>query len=157
MGRRYGRPSARIARLPDSDSDKDLPPFATDAGQSAYHPTSSSIGGGGGGGRPVSRPIGDVEVVQFEVLPLERAEAEAARLPEPVRLTVTSSPKHGADRTVDFAVRLAALGHKVTPHLAARAIRDESHLEALLSEIGRAGIDDVFVIGGDNRWPEGAH
>ncbi len=105
----------------------------------------------------VSRPIGDGGVVQFEVLPFERAEVQAAQLPEPAWLTVTSSPKHGVDHTVDFAVRLAALGHKVTPHLAARGIRDESHLEALLLEIARAGIDEVFVIGGDNGSPEGAY
>ncbi len=32
---------------------------------------------------------------RFEVLPLGRSEEEAARLPEPVRLSVTCSPRHG--------------------------------------------------------------
>jgi len=85
------------------------------------------------------------------VLPFERAETEARELPEPTRLTVTSSPRHGPERTVDFALRLATLGHRVTPHLAARAIRDERHLDELLGRLASAEIDEVFVIGGDNH------
>jgi methylenetetrahydrofolate reductase (NADPH) len=96
-------------------------------------------------------------IVQFEVLPFERAEEEAARLPEPARLTVTSSPRHGPDHTVEFAVRLAELGHTVTPHLAARMIRDQSHLDDLLARVAAAGIEDLFVIGGDNHEPVGAY
>jgi len=95
--------------------------------------------------------------VQFEVLPFPPAEQEAAELREPVRLTVTSSPRHGADRTVEVAVRLAALGHSVTPHLAARMVRDEAHLDQLLERMAVAGIDEAFVIGGDNSEPEGAY
>ncbi len=93
---------------------------------------------------------------QFEVLPFERAEREAAELPEPARLTVTSSPRHGAERTVEFACRLARLGHSVTPHVAARTVRDEAHLDELIEQIVAADIDDVFVIGGDNAEPAGA-
>ena len=48
---------------------------------------------------------------RFEVLPFARAEEEAARLPEPVRLTVTSSPSHGLDKTIETATRLRVLGH----------------------------------------------
>jgi methylenetetrahydrofolate reductase (NADPH) len=54
-------------------------------------------------------------------------------------------------------VRLAELGHTVIPHLAARAIRDRSHLEELLDRLAQAGMDDVFVIGGDNGEPDGAY
>ena len=90
------------------------------------------------------------------MLPFARAEEEAARLPEPTRLTVTSSPRHGPDRTIEMAVRLASLGHTVTPHLAARAIRDETHLHELLELTEAAGIEDVFVIGGDNSETVGA-
>lgn len=78
--------------------------------------------------------------VQFEVLPFKRAEEEAAQLAEQARLTVTSSPRQGLDRTVDFAARLAAMVHTVTPHLAARMVRDEAHLEALLERLDRASM-----------------
>ena len=57
---------------------------------------------------------------RFEVLPFARAEDEAAKLPEHVRLTVTCSPTHGLDRTIETATRLRLLGHAVTVHLAAR-------------------------------------
>jgi methylenetetrahydrofolate reductase (NADPH) len=96
-------------------------------------------------------------VVQFEVLPFERAAREAADLPEATRLTVTSSPRHGADQTVEFAVRLAELGHTVVPHLAARAVRDEAHLDGLLGQLERAGLDEAFVIAGDNPETAGSY
>jgi methylenetetrahydrofolate reductase (NADPH) len=98
---------------------------------------------------------GALGAARFEVLPFARAEEEAARLPEPTWLTVTSSPRHDPERTIEFAARLAALGHAVTPHLAARAVRDRDHLDRLLGSVSEAGIDDLFVIGGDNGEPAG--
>jgi len=92
---------------------------------------------------------------QFEVLPFPQAQKEAARLPEPARLTVTSSPRHGPEQTIEIAIALKALGHSVTPHLAARLVRDRDHLEALLGRLETAEIDDVFVIGGDSHAPVG--
>jgi methylenetetrahydrofolate reductase (NADPH) len=94
---------------------------------------------------------------QFEVLPLGHGEDEAAKLPEPVRLTVICSPKHGPDRTVEVARHLTALGHDVTVHLAARMVRDRDHLDALLAGMAEAGVDDVFLIGGDATPPHGPY
>lgn len=96
-------------------------------------------------------------VAQFEVLPFKRAEEEAAQLSQRTRLTVTSSPRHGVEKTIDSALVLAELGHTVIPHLAARGVRDESHLNELLDRVTAAGIEDVFVIGGDNAEPDGAY
>jgi methylenetetrahydrofolate reductase (NADPH) len=93
--------------------------------------------------------------IRFEVLPLGRSEEEAAQLPEPVRLTVTCSPKLGPDRSVEVGGRLRGLGHAVTVHLAARMVRDEHHLDELLTAMSTGGIDDVFVIGGDADPPLG--
>jgi methylenetetrahydrofolate reductase (NADPH) len=94
---------------------------------------------------------------RFEVLPLGRTEAEAARLPQPVRLTVTSSPKHGPDESVEVAKGLCALGHAVTVHLAARMVRDRAHLDTLLAEMAEMGMDDVFLIAGDATPPQGPY
>jgi methylenetetrahydrofolate reductase (NADPH) len=94
---------------------------------------------------------------QFEVLPLGRGEEEAAQLPEQVRLTVTCSPRHGPDRSVAVGARLSALGHSVTVHLAARMVRDLAHLDALLAEMARSGVEDVFLIGGDATPPHGPY
>lgn len=95
--------------------------------------------------------------VRFEILPLGHSEEEAAALPAPVRLTVTCSPKLGPDHSVQVAARLRALGHAVTVHVAARMVRDSDHVDALLGVIAEAGIDDVFVIGGDADPAVGAY
>ncbi|HEY1592219.1 MAG TPA: methylenetetrahydrofolate reductase [Solirubrobacteraceae bacterium] len=92
---------------------------------------------------------------QFEVLPLPQAGREAAQLPESARLTVTSSPRQGPEQTIELAVALKALGHSVTPHLAARLVRDGDHLDALLRQLETAKIDELFVIGGDIHAPVG--
>jgi methylenetetrahydrofolate reductase (NADH) len=93
--------------------------------------------------------------VRFEILPLGGSEEEAQRLPEPVRLTVTCSPKHGPDRSVEVAGRLGAMGHSVTVHVAARMVRDRAHLDALLAGMATAGADDLFLIAGDADPPLG--
>jgi methylenetetrahydrofolate reductase (NADH) len=101
--------------------------------------------------------MNELALAQFEVLPVGRGEEEAARLPEPVPLTVICSPRHGPDRTVAVARRLRALGHTVTVHLAARMVRDRGHLDELLAEIAQVGVDDVFLMGGDATPPHGPY
>jgi methylenetetrahydrofolate reductase (NADPH) len=96
-------------------------------------------------------------IAKFEILPFARGEEEAARLPEPVRLTVTCSPKHGLDRTIEVAGRLRTLGHAVTVHLAARMVRDGGHLDEVLEAMAASGVDDAFVIGGDATPPHGPY
>ena len=51
--------------------------------------------------------------MRFEVLPLDRTIEEVERLPLPLQLTVTCSPKHGPDRTVEISERLRALARAV--------------------------------------------
>jgi methylenetetrahydrofolate reductase (NADPH) len=104
---------------------------------------------------PITSPA--VGRVRFELLPLERGLNEAERLPRPVRLTVTCSPRHGPDRGVEVARRLHALGHSVTVHIAARMVRDGAHLDALLTGMAEAGADDMFLIGGDLDPPQGSY
>jgi methylenetetrahydrofolate reductase (NADPH) len=94
---------------------------------------------------------------RFEILPFGRGESEAAELPEHVRLTVTASPTHALDQTVEVGARLRALGHAVTVHLAARMVRDRAHLDELLAAMAGAGIDDAFVVGGDATPPHGVY
>ncbi len=98
-----------------------------------------------------------IDPVHFEILPFGGGEAEAAELPERVRLTVTCSPKHGLDESIATATRLRALGHSVTLHLAARMVRGHDHLDELLGRMRENGIDDAFVIGGDATPPHGPY
>jgi methylenetetrahydrofolate reductase (NADPH) len=106
---------------------------------------------------PTTRAVPAGGDVRFEILPFGRGEEEAASLPEPVRLTVTCSPKHGPERSVQLAARLHELGHAVTVHVAARMVTDRAHVDSLLSGMQAAGVDDVFLIGGDADPPLGAY
>jgi methylenetetrahydrofolate reductase (NADPH) len=103
----------------------------------------------------MSGPASGLGLVQFEVLPFGRVVQEATQLPEPTRLTVTSSPRLSPEETIEFGRRLAALGHTVVPHLAARMVRDRDHLAQLLERLEIAGLQELFVIGGDNSDPAG--
>ncbi len=96
-------------------------------------------------------------VSQFEVLPLATTEQEVARLDGPVQLTVTCSPRHGPDESVEIGRRLAARGHSVTVHVAARMVRDRAHLDRMLAGMGEGGVEDLFLIGGDAHPPEGPY
>lgn len=110
---------------------------------------------------PASRP-GRAELAAalrdatYEVLPFKTAEEKVlADVPTDVALTVTTTEAKGLGPTVDLAVRLTAAGYRAAPHLAARLVRDRAHLEDLVAELTGAGVDRVFVIGGDAAEPAG--
>ncbi|WCB94891.1 hypothetical protein DSM104299_03631 [Baekduia alba] len=94
---------------------------------------------------------------RYELLPFGAAEAEAQAAPRSLTVTVTCSPRHGLDHSVATAERLAALGHTIVLHVAARTVRDAAHLDATLARLARAGIDEVFVIAGDGPEPLGEY
>jgi methylenetetrahydrofolate reductase (NADPH) len=98
-----------------------------------------------------------VSAPRFEVLPFERVLPQAAELPEPTALTVTSSPRHGPDEAVEIATRLREFGHRVTVHIGARMVRDHEHADGLLTRMAQAGIEDAFVVGGDAKEPAGKY
>jgi methylenetetrahydrofolate reductase (NADPH) len=91
---------------------------------------------------------------RYEILPFGAAEDEAKAL-DPLVITVTCSPRHGVDQTVDVVTRLVGQGHRPVPHLAARTIRDHAHLDELLQRLAASGVDDIFVIAGDGEAPVG--
>jgi methylenetetrahydrofolate reductase (NADH) len=103
------------------------------------------------------RPAVAVADNRFEILPMGSGEAAAMALDHPAVLTVTCSPRHGVDATLDVAERLQRHGHRAVVHLAARTIRDTDHLDVVLERLAVAGMDDVFVIGGDGPAPEGPY
>jgi methylenetetrahydrofolate reductase (NADPH) len=70
-------------------------------------------------------------------------------VPRELTITVTSSPSRGIDATLHLAERLAAAGYRVVPHLAARLVLGQSHLEHLLARIDALGVHEVFVVAGD--------
>jgi len=56
---------------------------------------------------------------------------------------------------VAAAERIAARGLRAVPHVAARTLRSDAHLRALLDRLGAAGVDAAFFPGGDAPRPAG--
>jgi methylenetetrahydrofolate reductase (NADPH) len=93
---------------------------------------------------------------RYEVLPLEGIEEDvAASLGKDVIITVTGSPSRGLDATLELSEWLAREGYAVVPHLPARQVRDQAHLDELLDRISAARIRRLFVPAGDASAVEG--
>lgn len=113
------------------------------------------------GGRPTwRRSPGALEralrEASYEVLPLRGAEDSVVEhVPRTVPLTVTVTEAKGLTPTIELAERLWGHGFIATPHLAARLIRDRAHLADIVARLRTAGVDSVFVIGGDAAEPAG--
>lgn len=80
-----------------------------------------------------------------------------AAVPLTTTLTVTCLPHHGLERTMRTAVELSMLGYTVIPHLAARSVPGRAQLTDTLRDCDVAGINEVFVIGGDRKNPAGPY
>lgn len=89
----------------------------------------------------------------FELIPLKNADDQAVHLPAGATVSVTASPAKGLMATAELALRLHARGLRVVPHLSARLTRDRAELLAFLAPLRDAGIDRLFVIGGDPEEP----
>ncbi|MGY1593636.1 methylenetetrahydrofolate reductase [Geodermatophilus sp. SYSU D00708] len=93
----------------------------------------------------------------YEVLPLRGAEESVVEhVPRTVPLTVTVTEAKGLTPTLELAERLSRQGFAVSPHLAARLVRDAAHLTDLVARLRDAGVDGVFVVGGDAAEPAGS-
>jgi len=98
-----------------------------------------------------------LEAPRYEVIPVNGIEEKVAALPRGASVTVTASPRHGIERTVDVSVRLAGRGYRVVPHLAARMIADRGQLERIVAHLEDAGIHEALVVGGDASQPAGGY
>ncbi|MDN3517335.1 methylenetetrahydrofolate reductase [Aquisalimonas lutea] len=94
---------------------------------------------------------------RYEVIPIRGVMDETRRLPRGATVTVTCSPKHGIDATLEVAEGLAAEGYDAVPHVAARLVRDRGDLRRIVDRIHAAGLHEVFVVGGDAAEPVGPY
>jgi methylenetetrahydrofolate reductase (NADPH) len=93
---------------------------------------------------------------RYEVIPLRGAgEQVVEHVPRDIKLTVTASPSKGLDSTLELAEQLSEQGYEVVPHLSARLVKDEAHLEEILGRLRGIGIRDAFVVAGDAEKPAG--
>jgi methylenetetrahydrofolate reductase (NADPH) len=93
---------------------------------------------------------------RFELMPFDSFGDQLDHLPDGAHVAVTASPQLGIDATVEWSERAAARGYEPVPHLAARYVEDESHLDDIAGRLADAGVTDVFVPGGDREEPIGA-
>jgi methylenetetrahydrofolate reductase (NADPH) len=92
-----------------------------------------------------------VAAPKFELIPLSNAAEKIDELPDAAAVTVTASPSHGIEATLDLASAVAERGHGVIPHLSAHMIRDRAHLSDVIARCSEAGFTQVFVVGGDAK------
>jgi methylenetetrahydrofolate reductase (NADPH) len=83
------------------------------------------------------------------------ADEVVAQVPTEIKIAITSSPTRGIEATLRVCEELARHGFRVAPHLAARAVRDETHLQDILERLDAMGVRDAFVIAGDLNVPAG--
>lgn len=91
-----------------------------------------------------------LERARYEVLPTATTEEKVlASVPVGHEITVTASPSKGLESTFALAESLQAQGYAAVPHLAARMISGRSELSEICDRLLAAGINRVFVPGGD--------
>lgn len=106
---------------------------------------------------PGSRVEELVGVARLEAMPFGSSEEQVPALPRDVTVTVTCSPKHGLDQTIEVAGLWAQDGRRVVPHVGARMVKSSDHLDELLGRLRDANISEIFLIGGDAERPLGPY
>lgn len=95
---------------------------------------------------------------RLEVVPLQGVvDLVSAEAPRDFTVTVTCSPRHGVDRTIEVCEQLAARGYRTVPHIAAHCVGGRGHLDEILGRLDAAGVDEVFAVGGDGTKGPGAY
>ena len=96
-----------------------------------------------------------VREAYMEVFPTDTIEAKLDVLEPGSYVAVTCSPTRGVDVTLDMSERLAVRGFKVVPHVAAKMVRDRTHLREIIAHLNDLPIISIFVPGGDADTPTG--
>jgi methylenetetrahydrofolate reductase (NADPH) len=94
---------------------------------------------------------------RFEVIPVSSVEEKVIALAPGSVVTVVASPRRGVEGTLAVSERLAALGYRVVPHLAARMVSGPAQLVEIVERLRQADIREAFVIGGDASPPLGSY
>jgi methylenetetrahydrofolate reductase (NADPH) len=86
---------------------------------------------------------------KLEVLPLQSIASQLTAVAPGTTLAIAASPSKGLDASLRLGERLRKAGYEVVVHLAAHMVTGREHLQSLLSSLASAGIDRIFVVGGD--------
>ena len=90
-----------------------------------------------------------LEGMTYELIPLKNLADQSQHLPAGATVSVTCSPAKTVDDTLDLCAGYAEKGFTVIPHIAARMVEDEGHLDRIVQRLNALGIRRVFCIGGD--------
>ena len=109
-------------------------------------------------GRPTTAADGAAALLaepRFELMPFDSFAEQMTYLPAGAEITITASPTQGLEATFEWTERAADEGFELVPHVAARYVRDEDHLDEIAVRLHEAGVTDIFVPGGDREEPVG--
>lgn len=90
-----------------------------------------------------------LEQSYLEIIPAPGIEDRLQPIEEGTYVSITCSPVHGIDPTLELMDSLANRNLKLIPHVAARVVKDRQHLRDILARIEGAGVNSVFCPGGD--------
>lgn len=96
-----------------------------------------------------------LEAPRYELMPFDSCDEQLGHLPDGATVTLTASPTLGLESTIEWTEKAAERGYEIVPHVAARYVRDEDHLDEIAGRLAEAGVSDVFVPGGDREEPIG--
>lgn len=95
----------------------------------------------------------------LEITPTPTILERLIHLPQHSYVSITCSPAHGIEPTLQLAEQLRGLPEerrlKLIPHIAARMVRDRSHLRGILARLDALQVESIFVPGGDAPQPLG--
>jgi methylenetetrahydrofolate reductase (NADPH) len=95
----------------------------------------------------------------LEIIPTRTILDRLVHIPRHSYVSITCSPVNGVEPTLELVEKLSKLPEerqlKLVPHVAARAVRDKGHLREILARLDEAGVESVFVPGGDAETPAG--
>ncbi len=94
-----------------------------------------------------------IEDLTFELVPLKSLDDAILALPAGAEVSVTASPAKGLGETVAISERMAGQGFRVIPHISARMVRDQAHVDELANWFTQTGITKMFLVGGDAEEP----
>jgi len=98
-----------------------------------------------------------VHEAYMEIFPTATVEDRLDVLEPGSYVAVTCSPSKGVEETLDMSERLADRGFKIVPHVAAKMVRDETHLREIMARLDDMPIISLFVPGGDAEKPAGKY
>ena len=97
----------------------------------------------------------DLENAYMEIIPVPGIEDRIGTLQPNMHVAVTCSPTKGVDTTLELSEKLIAQGFQVIPHISAKSVTGEKHLETNIKKLDELSIESVFVPGGDGPEPLG--